>query len=49
MEDEGVIPKSLEILKSNNVDEDLGYISEEEISETFTWLNITDGQAHPIR
>lgn len=38
MEDEGVIPKSLEILKSNNVDEDLGYISEEEISETFTWL-----------
>lgn len=38
MEDEGVIPKSQEILKSNNVDEDLGYISEEEISETFTWL-----------
>lgn len=38
MEDEGVIPKSLEILKSSNVDEDLGYISEEEISETFTWL-----------
>ena len=38
MEDEGVIPKSQEILKSSNVDEDLGYISEEEISETFTWL-----------
>lgn len=38
MEDEGVIPKSHEILKSSNVDEDLGYISEEEISETFTWL-----------
>ena len=31
MEDEGVIPKSQEILKSSNVDEDLGYISEEEI------------------
>lgn len=38
MEDEGVIPKSQEILKSSNVYEDLGYISEEEISETFTWL-----------
>lgn len=38
MEDEGVIPKSQEILKSINVNEDLGYISEEEISETFTWL-----------
>lgn len=38
MEDEGVIPKLQEILKSSNVDEDLGYISEEEISETFTWL-----------
>lgn len=38
MEDEGVISKSQEILKSSNVDEDLGYISEEEISETFTWL-----------
>lgn len=38
MEDEGVIPKSQEILKSSNADEDLGYISEEEISETFTWL-----------
>lgn len=38
MEDEGIIPKSQEILKSTNVDEDLGYISEEEISETFTWL-----------
>ena len=31
MEDEGVIPKSHEILKSSNVDEDLGYISEEEL------------------
>lgn len=38
MEDEGVIPKPQEILKSSNVDEDLGYISEEEISETFTWF-----------
>lgn len=38
MEDEGVIPKSQEILKSSNVYEDIGYISEEEISETFTWL-----------
>ena len=38
MEDEGVIPKSQEILKSSNVDEDLGYISEENISVTFTWL-----------
>lgn len=38
MEDEGVIPKLQEILKSSNVDEDPGYISEEEISETFTWL-----------
>lgn len=38
MEDEGIIPKSQEILKSSNVYEDLGYISEEEISETFTWL-----------
>ena len=38
MEDEGVIPKLQEILKSSNADEDLGYISEEEISETFTWL-----------
>lgn len=38
MEDKGVIPKSQEILKSSNVDEDLGYISEEEISETFTWV-----------
>lgn len=38
MEDEGVIPKSQEILKNSNVYEDLGYISEEEISETFTWL-----------
>lgn len=38
MEDERVIPKSQEILKSSNADEDLGYISEEEISETFTWL-----------
>ena len=38
MEDEGVIPKPQKILKSSNVDEDLGYISEEEISETFTWL-----------
>lgn len=38
MEDEGIIPKSQEILKSTNVDEDLGYISEEEISETFTWF-----------
>ena len=38
MEDEGVIPKSQEILKSSNVDENIGYISEEEISETFTWL-----------
>ena len=27
MEDEGVIPKSQEILKGSNVDEDLGYIS----------------------
>lgn len=36
--DEGVIPKPQEILKSSNVDEDLGYISEEEISETFIWL-----------
>ena len=38
MEDEGVIPKLQEMLKSSNADEDLGYISEEEISETFTWL-----------
>ena len=38
MEDEGVIPKLQEILKSSNADEDLGYISEEEISVTFTWL-----------
>ncbi len=38
IEDEGVIPKSQEILKNSNVYEDLGYISEEEISETFTWL-----------
>ena len=38
MEDEGVIPKSQEILKSSNTNEDLGYISEEEISVTFTWL-----------
>lgn len=38
MEDERVIPNSQEILKSSNVDENLGYISEEEISETFTWL-----------
>lgn len=38
MEDEGAIPKLQEILKSSNVDEDLGYISEEEISVTFTWL-----------
>lgn len=38
MEDEGVIPKPQEILKSSNVDEEFGYISEEEISETFTWL-----------
>ena len=38
MEDEGVIPKSQEILKSSNADENFGYISEEEISETFTWL-----------
>lgn len=38
IEGEGVIPKSQEILKSSNVYEDLGYISEEEISETFTWL-----------
>ena len=38
MEDEGVIPKSQEILKSSNVYEDLGYISEEEISDLFSWL-----------
>lgn len=38
MEDEGVIPKLQEMLKSSNADEDLGYISEEEISITFTWL-----------
>ena len=38
MEDEGIIPKLQEMLKSTNVDEDLEYISEEEISETFTWL-----------
>ena len=34
----GVIPKPQEILKDSRLDEDLGYISEEEISETFTWL-----------
>lgn len=38
MEDKGVIPKSQEILKSSNANEELGYISEEEISKTFTWL-----------
>lgn len=38
MEDEGVIPKPQEILKDSRLNEDLGYISEEEISETFTWL-----------
>lgn len=37
MGNEGVIPKSQEILKSSNVDEDLGYIRRK-ISETFTWL-----------
>lgn len=38
MEDEEVIPKSQEILKSSNADENFGYISKEEISETFTWF-----------
>lgn len=37
-EDEGVILKPQEILKDSRLDKDLGYISEEEISETFTWL-----------
>ncbi len=38
MEDEGVIPKPQEILKGGGVDENFGYVSEEEISDTFTWL-----------
>lgn len=38
MQDEGIIPKPQEFLKDGGVNETFGYVSEEEISDIFSWL-----------
>lgn len=38
MQEEKILPKSKELLKAGGVDETFGYVSEEEISDLFSWL-----------
>lgn len=38
MQDEGIIPTPQELLKNGGVNENFGYVSEEEISDIFSWL-----------
>ena len=38
MQEEKILPKAKELLKSGGVDENFGYVSEEEISDLFSWL-----------
>lgn len=38
LQDENILPKAKELLKDGGVDENFGYVSEEEISDLFAWL-----------
>ena len=38
LQDEKILPAAKELLKGGGVDETFGYVSEEEISDLFTWL-----------
>lgn len=38
MQEEKILPKAKELLKAGGVDENFGYVSEEEISDLFSWL-----------
>ena len=45
LQDEKILPTVKELLKNGGVDENFGYVSEEEISDLFTWL-VPQAMAH---